>query len=210
MGTQPSPGHVAHSMPDAGYGVDERRHKVSIWSRSPWHEIDRIGSADLPSGRFVAATTATSIGDLRIVGVCVPWKMAHVATGRRDRRPWQEHQDYVEALGEVLGLQPDLPLVVAGDFNIRLPRPAGPGVPPPIVYTRLDRALAGLDVLSEGIVPGIAHQDVDHIAVSAELRHDRVWAWPGEEAGVQLSDHSGLAAALRRSTPSTREDSAVT
>jgi len=97
------PGHVVAGGSDWGYRVDDpTRRKVALWSRWPWTDVDPVGHPDLPPGRFVAATTSTPIGDLRVVGVCIPWAGAHVSTGRRDRRQWQDHEQYLRVLPDVL------------------------------------------------------------------------------------------------------------
>ena len=120
------PGHVVAGGDDWGYRVDDpTRRKVALWSRWPWRDVDPVGHPDLPPGRFVAGSTDTPIGEVRVVGVCVPWAGAHVSTGRRDRRQWEDHERYLRALPEVLAGQPR-PLVVAGDLNQRLPRSRQP------------------------------------------------------------------------------------
>jgi hypothetical protein len=40
--------------------------------------------------------TDTPIGPIRFVGVCIPWRDAHVRTGRRDRAPWEDHLRFLE------------------------------------------------------------------------------------------------------------------
>ena len=80
--------HRVTSGPDYGYGLQEKRRKVVLWSRHPWDAVDVVGDPKLPPGRFVAATTVTPLGPLGpvwFVGVCIPWRAAHVSTGRKDR-----------------------------------------------------------------------------------------------------------------------------
>jgi hypothetical protein len=40
--------------------------------------------------------TDTPIGPIRFVGVCIPWRDAHVRTGRRDRAPCEDHLRFLE------------------------------------------------------------------------------------------------------------------
>ncbi len=185
------PGHVADAGSDWGYRVDDpTRRKVALWSRWPWTDVDPIGHPDLPPGRFVAATTCTPIGDLRVVGVCSPWAGAHVSTGRRDRRHWQEHQQYLRALPGVLAGQPQ-PLVVVGDFNQRLPRSRQPEQ----VHRLLVDALAGLTVATSGETR--ASQLIDHIAVSQGLRAAARELIPASDTAGPLSDHTGVTVELQ-------------
>ena len=58
-------------------GEDERR--VVLWSKSPWADVNDVGHDDLPSGRFVSGRTNTPLGQLTIVGVCIPWHMSNVS-----------------------------------------------------------------------------------------------------------------------------------
>jgi exonuclease III len=118
----PADGHVIDASSDWGYRVeDASRRKVLLWSKHPWTDVDSVGSEDLPPGRFVAGTTHTTLGELRIIGVCIPWRGAHVTHGHRDRRPWEDHSRFLEGLAPLLnsGIGP---MVVAGDFNQRIPR----------------------------------------------------------------------------------------
>lgn len=106
------------SEEDYGYPVISGRRKVALWSRTPWTEtFDSLDKA--PPGRFVSAVTeAAGVGTIRVVGVCVPWEAAHVSTGRRDRRRWEDHVTFLKAL--LRHLDEDgkcLPTILAGDFN---------------------------------------------------------------------------------------------
>jgi hypothetical protein len=68
----PPDGHVIDSEPDYGYPIEDGRRKVLLWSRTPWREVDLLGTADLPSGRFVTGMTETPVGSVRVPGLCVP------------------------------------------------------------------------------------------------------------------------------------------
>jgi endonuclease/exonuclease/phosphatase family metal-dependent hydrolase len=119
------PGHVIASDPDYGYPQKGTRRKVLLWSKLPWKDVDQRGHPDLPPGRFVAGTTDTPVGELLFMGVCIPWSQAHVAGGRRDRRPWEEHTRYLDALGELLQAQTE-GVILTGDFNQAIPRRNAP------------------------------------------------------------------------------------
>lgn len=76
----PETGWIIESEPDYGYPLKPGRRKVLLWSRNKWTSIDQIGEPSLPPGRFVCGTTETRIGALAVIGVCIPWKDAHVRT----------------------------------------------------------------------------------------------------------------------------------
>jgi hypothetical protein len=81
--------HGIFSGADYGYPIIAGPRKVALWSRRPWRNVDDIGHSDMSPGRFVAGVKATVFGDVFVVGVCIPWRSAHVFNGRRDRVPWQ-------------------------------------------------------------------------------------------------------------------------
>ncbi|MDR6951722.1 hypothetical protein J2X65_001071 [Ancylobacter sp. 3268] len=59
-----------------------------LWSRLRSEQADDVGHPGLPSSRFVHGLTATPLGRLLVIRVCIPWSMAHVACGRRNRAPF--------------------------------------------------------------------------------------------------------------------------
>jgi hypothetical protein len=95
-------GHWISADPDYGYSQPGNRRKVMLWSRSSWSSVDRVGSTRIPGGRFVSGTTATSIGPVTFLGVCIPWRDAHVRTGRKDRSGWEDHSAYLMGLKRLL------------------------------------------------------------------------------------------------------------
>ncbi len=90
-GLLPPDGHLIDAGPDWGYPIREGRRKVLLWSKRPWSDVDALGSDDLPSGRFVAGATETPVGPVTVVGVCIPWRDAHVRGGTRNRKRWEDH-----------------------------------------------------------------------------------------------------------------------
>ena len=66
-------GHPISSRPDYGYGIQESRRKVLLWSREPREVVDDIGDARMPPGRFISGVTRTSVGEVSVVGLCIPW-----------------------------------------------------------------------------------------------------------------------------------------
>lgn len=182
-------GHWIWSEPDYGYERRGDRRKVGLWSGRPWSDVDVLGDDRLPSGRFVSGTTGTSIGPVRFVGVCIPWRAAHVSTGRRDRQPWDDHVTYLRALAELIPTWLDgPPLVVVGDYNQRMPRHRAPVA----VYEELDRAFAPLAVVTTGPVPGLGAQVIDHVAVGPGLTGRSVEGISRMVDGRRVTDHDGV------------------
>ena len=189
-------GHWIWAEPDYGYEQRGDRRKVGLWSRHPWSDVDAIGDPGLPSGRFVAGTTETSIGPVRLVGVCIPWRAAHVSSGRRDRAPWEDHVIYLGTLAGLIAKWLDgPPLAVVGDYNQRMPRRRTPVA----VHEELDRAFAPLTVVTTGPVPGLDAQVIDHVAVGPGLIARSVGGISRMVDDRRVSDHDGVVVDLAMS-----------
>jgi hypothetical protein len=202
VGVLPTGGHVIDGGPDWGYdSPDPARRKIILWSRFPLLFPDAVGSADLPPGRFVAATVETGRGPVRIVGVCIPWFDAHVRTGRMKgtRKRWDEHLAYLGPLEQLLissGEQE--PTCVLGDFNQRFPRSSHC---PEHVHGALLKALTNYRVVTEDDVAGLREQTVDHIATSRALSARDVRGrdrHADDEPTRALSDHDLVACRITR------------
>ena len=180
-------GFVLDGGTDWGYeSANERRRKVLLWSRYPLVDASEGDGFQLPGGRFTAATVQHPVGDIRIYGVCIPWKDAHVRTGRKDRTPWEDHITYLEGLRQLVE-QEKSPLVVLGDFNQRIPRVSQPV----LVAEQLSRCMDGLRVCTA--LP-LDKPLIDHIAVSQELVSTKVEVIPDHDSEGRLSDHRGVIA----------------
>jgi endonuclease/exonuclease/phosphatase family metal-dependent hydrolase len=191
----PDGGHVITSDADHGYPITPGRHKVLLWSRNPWREVDSLGSPLLPPGRFVTGTTDTPRGAVRFVGVCIPWRDAHVRTGQRNRQPWDDHLTYLQHLP--LLLQPDrsIPTVLLGDFNQRIPRARQPEH----VFSALTAALTpDFRLATAGTIADAPDLAIDHLAVSGALEPVRTdFLSPHDANGAPMSDHFGLRVLLQ-------------
>lgn len=189
-------GHWIWAEPDYGYQQRGDRRKVGLWSRRPWSDVDPVGSGDLPGGRFVAGTTDTPIGPVRMVGVCIPWRAAHVSTGRRDRAPWEDHVAYLDALAALVpGWLDAGPQVVVGDFNQRIPRRYAPVA----AHESLLRAFAPLTIITTGDVPGLDRPVIDHVALGPGLVAHAVTGISRIVDGRRVSDHDGVVVDLAMS-----------
>ena len=181
--------HACFSTADHGYArVNPNERKVILFSRNPWTDVDTIGHPDLPPGRFVAATTETPIGPFRFVGVCIPWRAAHVSTGNRNRTPWQDHKTYLSALRTIIAQLPDNAIVL-GDYNQRLPRQ---GQPSAVAELLIDTLGSRLAVMTSGVIEEVADYAIDHLACTAHLSVSSLTALPKVQNDLKLSDHFGL------------------
>ncbi len=149
----------------------------------------------MPSGRFVSGCTSTPLGSLRIVGVCVPWRDAHVKTGRRDRNQWQDHLSFLTELRAWLDDRPDAS-VVGGDFNQRIPQHKQPE----LVYAALMASLVPrYSIPTAGALASIQKPTIDHVALSADLHGEVTAILPETESdGFHLSDHFGLLLSIQK------------
>jgi endonuclease/exonuclease/phosphatase family metal-dependent hydrolase len=194
-------GHQITSSSDYGYDAPVERRKVILWSRHPWRDVDRSGNRHLPSGRFVRGTTKTNLGEVTFVGVCIPWRDAHVRTGRKDRKPWADHLAYLEGLRAILAGAPPVSTVVLGDFNQRIPRHRQPQRTADALTLALGDSVR---VVTNGTIPEVSRPTIDHIALSPNLAVASVNGisnyidTTAASDQLRLSDHFGLVAELMR------------
>ena len=80
----------------------KNRRKVLLWSKKPWSQIDYMGHGSLLPGRFASGVTETSLGEVTIVGICIPYGMSRVRDSEVKRAPWQDHEEYLDTLKGVL------------------------------------------------------------------------------------------------------------
>ncbi len=218
-GILPKGGHVIDAGTDWGYPIPKtspRRRKVLLWSKRPWTPVfDRLQD-ELPGGRLVAGVTETPVGRVTVVGVCIPWRDAHLNSGRKDREPWQEHRAWLARFGELVYAGAQSRTIVLGDFNQRIPRKYAPVE----VYGELLRAFEGVCIATKGFFHSPFSADdsgdrqvslsdvatgkdalqlIDHVAHSADLVQAdgavdrRVGVFPKRvKPGDGLPDHFGV------------------
>ena len=188
-----SDGHVILSGLDYGY-KRSRGYKVLLWSAKPWRAVDSFGSELLPSGRFVAGTTETSIGDLAVIGICIPWFGSRTGKGAVvRRRRWQDHEEFIAGLGDIIRrkLRDSPRLAVVGDFNQRIK----PGrFCPEHIRLSLLSALKPLRILTDDLTLR-GRANIDHIAVSDALT-GQTGVIDNLHNQKRLSDHFGITAEL--------------
>jgi endonuclease/exonuclease/phosphatase family metal-dependent hydrolase len=189
--TLPSHGSSLLCCSDHGYQKPPGYHKVALWSRDAWTKEDAVGASELPPGRFASGVTF----GIRFVGVCIPWKEAHVNNGQRDKKLWQDHLKFLQALHSVVGcyLHAPEPVCLLGDFNQRIPRQGQPDE----VFAALQAIMnLGLRPLTAGICDRDGNALIDHVAVGPFLYGKFDDLIPKEENGTVLSDHTGVAGEL--------------
>ena len=186
-------GHTICSQPDYGYTAKKNRRKVLLWSKEPWRQVDDLGIESMPPGRFVSGVTQTSAGEVAAIGVCIPWSGSRTEArrGAERRRRWQDHEQYLVGLTEVLERVDARRLIVMGDFNQAI----GQGS-----RARRELRLA----LQEAFNPNLrivtanlvfqGRKSIDHIALSGDWAVDSVDAISNIHEGRKLSDHFGVAA----------------
>ena len=193
LDVMPSHGHAIYGGDDWGYpNPGNRRRKISLWSREPWTDVDELGSVELPPGRFVSGVNQ----GIRFVGVCIPWSWAHVKTGARNRKRWEDHVQYLKAFRPILEelLSRPHPVCVLGDFNQKLPTTTYYKRGYPFLRDCLD---LGLIALTEGLEDQEGEPLIDHIVTSPGIICQVLEVIPKrDDEGNTLSDHSGVVVEL--------------
>jgi exonuclease III len=187
-------GYVIEANSDYGYSHSGDRRKVLLWSKEPWSDIEIVGSKDMPTGRFISGVS----GGIRYVGVCIPWRDAHVRTGRRDRTSWQDHLSYCMALSDVLKSyrEEGHPICVLGDFNQRIPRVSQPLN----ISQALNEAVpSDYSIATYGVTDSEGGHLIDHFVVSSTLSASILSILPKVAGdGTRLSDHVGILASIEK------------
>ena len=188
-------GHAIWPQPYYGYPIKPGRRKVVLWSLQPWRKVDWRGSGALPPGRFVAGVTQSSIADVTVIGVCIPWRNSRTPENRGNRRVWQDHIEYIDVLDAVLDHTPCSRLIVMGDFNQRIS--VVPNGPPDRVGDRLRSVIASRMEIITANIDFQGSKAIDHIAISTDLCAESVGAISNcNDKPKDLSDHFGVFATL--------------
>jgi len=176
-------GYVISSNADYGYKITEGRRKVILISKEPWSNVDEVGDKHLPGGRFITGTTK----GIDVVGVCIPWKDAHVNTGRKDKQVWEDHIDYLKGLKDVFTQRQDKTFVM-GDFNQRIPRKYSRQD----VYDLMMETFEDFTIETQNNIQPIDKLSIDHFASKDSSRCLSIESINNLQDGVRLSDHFGL------------------
>ena len=188
-------GHVIYSQPDTGYGVRENMRKVMLWSQEPWEHVDDAGHSSMPPGRYVSGVTRTPVGEVSVIGVCIPWHMSRTDTrrGPEKKSPWEDHALYLQCLSEVLKGVQGRPLIVVGDFNQRIGQ--GKFVPPSL-QSALQDAMPDHLTIATTALGYRGSRSIDHMALSDGLTAEALSVIVNMAGESKLSDHCGVGATL--------------
>jgi len=185
--------NVISSNEDYGYKIHEGRRKVILISKTPWNNISKANDVKIPEGRYVSGITE----NINVLGVCIPWKDAHVSTGRKDRKIWEDHLSYLEGLQNILSGLTEKTLVM-GDFNQRIPKK----------YSRKDaydlmlKTFEDFIFETKDIIQPINKQSIDHLCTKNIAKVISIKSIDNIQNDVRLSDHFGLIIELDNSSSS--------
>ena len=169
----PKDGYIISSHEDYGYKSKNGRRKVILWSKNEWTDIDKLGSKDIPSGRFISGVTS----GIRIIGLCIPWRFAHVSTGRKDRKPWEDHLSFIQNLSFS-----NQKTIILGDFNQNIPKKNQPEK----VFSSLSNMIDGFNLLT-------TNMGLIHIVISTDLIAESI----EKIATKNNSDHDGINCSIK-------------
>ena len=169
----PKDGYIISSHEDYGYKIKNGRRKVILWSKNEWTDIDQLGSKEIPSGRFISGVTS----GIRIIGLCIPWRFAHVSTGRKDRKPWEDHLSFIQNLSFS-----NEKTIILGDFNQNIPKKNQPE----IVFSSLKNMIDGFNLLT-------TNMGLVHIVISTDLKAESI----KKVATEDNSDHDGINCSIK-------------
>ena len=173
----------------------EGRRKVLLWSRECWKAVDAVGHVSLPPGRFVSGVTQTSVGEVTVIGVCIPYSGSRVGP-LWNRKMWQDHQEYLAGLAGLLKRASRARLVVVGDFNQRI----GQRSSTPLRLRAALQSTLGPNLPTATISLGLqGRRTIDHIALSEDLVAESLGVISNVHQDGDLSDHFAVVAGLRRS-----------
>lgn len=176
-------GYTISSNEDYGYTITEGRRKVILVSKEPWNNIDEVGDINMPNGRLISGTTQ----NIDVVGVCIPWKDAHVNTGRKDKQPWEDHIEYLKSLQTVLSVKNNTTFVM-GDFNQRIPRKYSRQD----VYDLMIKTFQYFNIETKNNIQPIDKLSIDHFCSKHSNKVLSIESISNYKGNIKLSDHFGL------------------
>ena len=188
-------GYTICSGADAGYRIREERRKVLLWSREPWEQVDDVGSGLMTPGRFVCGVTQTSIGQVAVMGICIPWSGSRTEArrGAERRRRWEDHEQYISALSEVLRQAPSERLIIMGDFNQRIGQY---GSTPVKLREALRSVFPPRMPIATAAIGFQGRRTIDHIVLTDDIAVESISTISNVHGERKLSDHFGIAATL--------------
>ena len=128
-----------------------------------------------------------------VMGICIPWfgSRTEARRGAERRERWEDHEQYLTALTEILAKQIDVPLIVMGDFN----QVIGQGARAPVhLREALRDAFSRNLTIVTADVTFKGRRNIDHIALGGGLVCESVEPVSNMHNGRKLSDHYGVVA----------------
>ncbi len=184
-------GYTICARADYGYPHAGNRRKTMLWSREPWEQVDDLGIESMPPGRFISGITQTSLGEVRVIGICIPWfgSRTEARRGPERRERWQDHELSLVCLTEYLGRVTPKRLIVMGDFNQRI----GTGARAPVkLRAALDAAFPPSMTIVTSELAYQGRKSIDHVVLSGDLAAESVGAIDNLDGERRLSDHFGV------------------
>ena len=184
-------GYTISSQPDYGYAIKPHRRKVMLWSGEPWEQVDDVGVESMPPGRFVSGVTRTSLGEVTVVGICIPWHASRTERRRgcERKKAWADHRQYLAGLTKCLENATAERLIVTGDFNQVIG--AGSRAPHDL-RTALENAFSQRLAIITSNLAYDGRKAIDHIALSNDLKCDSLGVISNIDGDRELSDHFGV------------------
>ena len=188
-------GHAICSQPDYGYTTKEGRRKVTLWSKAPWEQVDDKGVGSMPPGRFVSGVTRTPLGKVTVIGICIPWFGSRTEPNRHAerRKRWEDHEQYLAGLAEVLESSEMKRLMVIGDFNQTIVQRSSA---PPNLQLALREAFPSSMRVVTSELTFQGSRNIDHIALSGDWAVGSLEVISNFHGERKLSDHFGVVADL--------------
>jgi exonuclease III len=180
--------HVISSEKDYGYKHDGTRRKVLLFSKYPFGPMNPCGIVTDPPGRFISGSIKYNNSEYLIIGMCVPLKSAHVNTGNKNRKVWEDHSTFLNQLKDIIEKSSKYAnVIVMGDFNQTIPHTNQPEA----VYNLLMEMFTEFKMATEHMNATDDSYLVDHIIISKNLNSAKPVVLKNKHENIELSDHSG-------------------
>lgn len=196
-----SPTHLAvhsHQRPAKRPGA----RWVSIWTT---FEVSHRIEVTEPE-RTVAAMLNTPVGQMVVYGTVLPWHSDRGKHAEDVEVPyWSEHHREIPRQAAEWSALRDRHkqalMCVAGDLNMNIAGPHyyGTKLGRSLLADAMDANRLACVTSTDRLPPGtLKHPPIDHVLLSDHLAsHAAITGtWEGTQAGVRLSDHSGLVVAI--------------
>lgn len=170
--------------------TDPNERKILLWSKTPFTDVVECKFEGSEVGRILAATTTISSGPVRLIGVCIPYHAANPNKTTKPVKMWSEHRYYLAELAKFVAQQSSsAPLIIAGDFNQRIPN----AFPPKDVQLSLLNSLGQTRLLTGGEISEQKTQVIDHLSASSHFQLEGLEIVEPTLIGkTPVSDHKGV------------------